>query len=61
MLGKRFYDELNGLYYTPDGVGCDPKVFCCVVEQITESGDFEVIDHVLKTRNELLHYKEVNP
>ena len=46
-LGERFYDERNGRYITPDGVGCDPKCYFCIVEEITEEGDLVVVERAL--------------
>jgi hypothetical protein len=58
-LGMRFFDEANGRYITPDSVGCDPHVFACVVEEITETGDAEITGRQLFTETELRHFKEV--
>lgn len=57
--GMRFYDESNGRYITTDGQGCDPKVWLCVVEEVNDNGDFEIVDTQLFTEYELRHFKEV--
>lgn len=41
-MGDRFYDERNGRYLTVDGVGCDPTVRSCYVEEVTADGDLEL-------------------
>lgn len=46
-LGTRFYDERNGRYITPDGVGCDPNCYSCIVEEADEEGDLVVVDRAL--------------
>lgn len=58
-LGKTYVDESNGRYITPDGIGRDPHVYACVVEEFTEAGDLEVTGRQLFTENELKHFKEV--
>lgn len=58
-LGMTFFDEANGRYITPDGVGRDPRVFACIVEEITEAGDTEITGRQLFTETELNHFKEV--
>lgn len=59
-LGMRFFDESNGRYITPDGVGRDPHVFSCIVEEFTEAGDdVEITGRQLFTETELRHFKEV--
>lgn len=58
-LGKTYVDESNGRYITPDGIGRDPHVYACVVEEFTEAGDLEVKGRQLFTENELKHFKEV--
>ena len=54
-IGRRFYDSRNGRYIEPDSVGCDPKVYSCVVSEVTESGDLEITERCLFTRYELDH------
>ena len=57
-LGTRFFDEREGRYITPDGVGCDPNVYSCVVEELNDSGDFEISGRQLFTVGELSNFKE---
>ena len=54
-LGRCFYDSAKGRYIEPDSVGCDPKVYSCVVSEETPSGDLEVIERQNFTRYELDH------
>ena len=56
-MGDRFYDERNGRYLTVDGVGADPKVFCCIVEEI-EDEDYTVTGRQLFNMNELKHFQK---
>lgn len=52
-LGQMRYDECNGRYIEPDGVGADPKVFSCLVHEISETGDLELDGRYLFTKSEL--------
>jgi len=53
-LGMRVYDSLNGRYITIDGVGCDPNVYRCIVEEFNEdASDLEIIGTQLFTRYEI--------
>jgi hypothetical protein len=52
-LGQMRYDERNGRYIEPDGVGADPKVFSCLVYEISETGDLELDGRYLFTKSEL--------
>lgn len=58
-LGRMFYDAKNGRYIEPDSVGCDPKVYSCVVSEVTPSGDLEVVERQLFTRYELNHMEVI--
>lgn len=51
-----FYDESNGRYLIVDGVGVDPNVFCCIVEELNEFGEYEITGRALFTENELNHF-----
>lgn len=52
--GERFFDEKNCRYLTVDGVGCDPKCYRCIQEELNEAGDdFEITDTVLMMEGEL--------
>lgn len=58
-LGRCFYDNANGRYIEPDSVGCDPKVYSCVVSETTPSGDLEVVARQNFTRYELDHMEVI--
>lgn len=58
-LGLMFYDTKKGRYIEPDSVGCDPKVYSCVVSEVTPSGDLEVVERQLYTRYELDHMEVI--
>lgn len=65
-LGQRFYDEKNGRYLTIDGVGCDPKVYRCIMEEYEpdrwDDGAEMVLvvtDTVLMREGELIKMQEV--
>lgn len=55
FLGRTFYDKKNDRFIEPDSVGCDPKVYSCVVSEVTPSGDLEVVERRSFTRYELEH------
>lgn len=57
ICGTVFYDESNGRYITPDGVGSNPKVFSCVVEEFDENGELEVTSRQLFTLYELQKFE----
>ena len=56
-LGTRFYDERNGRYITPDGVGVDPRCYSCIVEEFDEDGELVVSDRLLFMEYELRHFE----
>ena len=59
-IGMRFYDERNGCILTTNGVGCDPKVWSCDVEELGDNGEFELVDTcALFRESELRKFKEV--
>lgn len=47
------YDSLNGRYLTVDGVGTDPKVYRCIVEEFNDDSDLEITGTQLFTRYEI--------
>ena len=57
--GMTFYDESNSRYLTTDGVGRDPRVFSCIVEEFNDEGELEIVGRQLFTVNELKKFKEV--
>lgn len=57
QIGNVFYDEFNGRYITVDGVGTDPNVYACVVEEFNDNGDIEVVGRQLFTAGELAHFE----
>lgn len=57
--GMTFWDESNGRYLTTDGIGRDPRVFCCIVEEFNEDGELEITGRQLFTVNGLKKFKEV--
>lgn len=59
-LGTRFYDEKNDRYLTVDGVGCDPKCYCCIQEEYNhDTEDLEITDRVLLMEYELKHFAQI--
>lgn len=56
--GTTFYDEKNGRYLTPTGVGVNPKVWLCEVQEI-EDDELVTVDMQLFTEGELKKFKEV--
>ena len=56
-LGQMRYDERNGRYIEPDGTGIDPKVYSCLVYEISETGDLELDGRYLFSRSELEKFK----
>ena len=58
-LGQMRYDERNGRYIEPDGTGCDPKCYSCLVYETTETGDLRLDGRYLFMEHELLRFKEI--
>ena len=66
-LGQKFFDDRNCRYLTVNGVGCDPKVYSCIQEELVcdEQGNsdfdehWEMTDTVLMKEGELIKMQEV--
>lgn len=52
-LGQIFYDDRNGRYITPDGVGADPNAYSCIVEELDDEGELVVVGRQLFKSYEL--------
>ena len=63
-VGQKFFDDRNCRYLTITGVGCDPKVYSCIQEELiytdTDFGErWKITDHVLMKEGELVKMKGV--
>lgn len=56
--GTTYYDEKNARYLTTDGTGNDPKCWRCIVEELTDGGEYEITGTALFMENELKHFIE---
>lgn len=57
--GTMFYDERNDRYLTLDGNATDPKVWHCIVEELDEHEEYNIIGVQLFHEYELSKFKEV--